>query len=60
VRGDLPILEIVSVWMTVPNRMDWARKRSIISGPRIPSGNPGLSGRMHKLACSFAIPHVTR
>lgn len=41
-QPDTPILEMVSVWMTVPNRMLCARKRSIISGPRMPSGKPGL------------------
>jgi hypothetical protein len=31
----------VSVWITVPNRADWARNRSHSSGPRMPSGKPG-------------------
>ena len=31
----------VSLWMTVPNRSDCARKRSHSSGPPMPSGKPG-------------------
>lgn len=40
-RRDRSILLIVSVKIFVPNRSDCALKRSIISGPRMPSGKPG-------------------